>query len=116
MDYGVNGDLHVYAWEESLGDSARRLVAEETMKRNGRWTVTYEGGQMLKRCVTSNPQPPSPLHGGVCKLHPDRSTCGLLHGEGRGHAFNTFYFCADARFNTDAGFTGIALHCVLKVQ
>ena len=56
LDYGVNTDLHVYAWEESLGDSARRLVAEETMKRDGRWTVTYEGGQMLKRYNESAPK------------------------------------------------------------
>lgn len=53
---GVNSDLDVYAWEESLNDTARRLVAEETMKRNGRWTVTYEGGQMLKRYNESAPK------------------------------------------------------------
>jgi protein tyrosine phosphatase len=56
LDYGVNANLHVYAWEESLGDSARRHVSEETMKRNGQWTVTYEGGQMLKRYNDSAPK------------------------------------------------------------
>lgn len=56
LDYGSSSKRQLFAWEEGLSSSAHEWLQQESEKAQGQWSITYEGGRMLKRFNDMSPK------------------------------------------------------------